>query len=137
MLIVAWSCCDIWLSFVAGIFEGVKLFASVAPPAIEVSGTPTLRGGGGWGYSDEGWYAVAVCICRFADCRYGIDDEKLRMHCGHWRGALDGVANRKKVEEERANAAVERGRAMIVMEYIQESAVVTCSMECVVRMNGE
>ena len=96
----------------------MKLFASVAPPAIDVSGTPTLRGGGGCGYSEAGWYAVAVCICRLADCRYGVDEEKARRHCEHWRGVLEGVASRRSVEEERANVAVVRDKDIFVARKI-------------------
>jgi hypothetical protein len=83
------------------------------PPAIEVSGTPKLRGGDGGGYRDEGWYAVAVCICRFDDWRCGTDMVKLRRHCGHLRGAGGKVADRKNAEVERERAPVERGRDMI------------------------
>jgi hypothetical protein len=90
------------------------LFASAAPPAIDVSGTPAFRGGG-CGYSDDGWYAVAVCIWRLADCRYGIDEANVRAHCGHLRGVKDGAANRRNVELERATAAVVRGSDIIAV----------------------
>jgi hypothetical protein len=93
-------------------------FASAAPPAIEVSGTPAFRGGG-WGYSDEGRYAVAVCICRLADCRDGIDEAKVRAHCGHLRGVPEGAANRRNVELERAKAAVVRGSDMVKGRVLQ------------------
>jgi hypothetical protein len=49
------SCCVGWLRCSGANREGVHDFASVAPPAIEVSGTPALRGGGGGGCSDDGW----------------------------------------------------------------------------------
>jgi hypothetical protein len=50
---------------------GVEVLMSVAPPAIEVSGTPQLRGGGSDGVSVDGWYALAVCRSRLEDCLYG------------------------------------------------------------------
>ena len=91
----------------------VVVIASAAPPAIEVSGTSALRGGGSV-YSDSGRYAVAVCICRFADCRYCIDEANVLEHCGHLRGGSDGEANRRNAELERANAPVVRGSDMAV-----------------------
>jgi hypothetical protein len=53
MLTLGCSDCETALCSCAGGSEDGALFASVAPPAIEVSGTPVLRGGGS-GYSDEG-----------------------------------------------------------------------------------
>jgi hypothetical protein len=38
------------------------------PPAIDVSGMPVFRGGGGTS-NDRGLYAVLVCILRFDDVR--------------------------------------------------------------------
>ena len=40
----------------------------------------------------------------------GLDVEKLRKHCGHWRGEFDEAAKRRNVEDERTNAAEVRGR---------------------------
>ena len=119
MLIFGCSAGDTVMRSCKGAFKGVKCFASVAPPAIEVSGTPALRGGGS-GNSDEGWYAVAVCICRFADCRYGNEEAKVREHCGHLRGANDGAANRGKFDAERASAPVVRGSDIVVGPDIQQ-----------------
>jgi hypothetical protein len=89
------------------------LFASAFPPAIEVSGTPAFRGGGGGGCNEAGWYAVAVCICLLDDWRYDADREKLRRHCGHLRGADDEAANRGNAEHDRANAPVVRDNDMV------------------------
>lgn len=135
MLICAWSCCARLLSVSEVVREGVKLFASVALPAIDESGTPTLRGEGGGGCSVEGWYAVAVCICLFADCLKRIDDEKLRMHCGHWREALEGVANRRKAEDERASAVVVRGSDIFASREV--ASMLQIEKWCVMRVNGE
>jgi len=41
-------------------------------PAIEVSGIPVLRGGGGGDWREYGVYAVLVCIFRFEDDLYGL-----------------------------------------------------------------
>lgn len=113
MLTVVCSAWEAALRSCGGVCGNVVFFASVAPPAIEVSGTPTLRGGGS-GYNDEGWYAVAVCIWRLADWRLGSDEAKDREHCGHLRGANGGAANRRKDVLERTSAPVVRGSDMIV-----------------------
>ena len=47
-------------------------FISGMPPTVEVSGMPKLRGGGGSGLNVDGWYALAVCSCRFDDCRKAL-----------------------------------------------------------------
>lgn len=47
-------------------------FISGMPPTVEVSGTPKLRGGSGSGLNADGWYALAVCSCRFDDCRKAL-----------------------------------------------------------------
>jgi hypothetical protein len=49
---------------------GIDVFASGMPPAMEVSGTPKLRGGRS-AFSVEGWYALEVCSCLLNDWRYG------------------------------------------------------------------
>jgi hypothetical protein len=89
------------------------LFASGFPPAIEVSGTPALRGEGGGGCNEYGWYAVAVCICRLDDWRKNADEEKVRRHCGHLRGVEADAANRWAAEAERMNAPVVRDKDIL------------------------
>lgn len=54
-------------------------------PAIEVSGTPKFRGGGGVGCRLEVWWALAVCSCRLDEAKWGVKLAKVREHCGHWR----------------------------------------------------
>src|SRR6187402_1317439 len=47
--------------------------------AIEVSGMPAFRGGGGgWESREYGWYAVLVCIFRFEDICNDCAEEKVR-----------------------------------------------------------
>jgi hypothetical protein len=58
---------------------GIELLTSGVLPAIEVSGTLKFRGGIS-GFSEDGWYAVAVCNCRVEDLRNGIEEEKVRRH---------------------------------------------------------
>ena len=48
-----------WLDSVRG-NHGDKLFQLEAPPAIDVSGVPVFRGGGGTGSSVVGRYALSV-----------------------------------------------------------------------------
>jgi hypothetical protein len=60
------------------------------PPAMDVSGMPTFRGGGGSEPNEYGWYAVLVCIFRFEDIREVCEEEKDRRTC--WQGRRDGVA---------------------------------------------
>ena len=47
MLTLGRSCCEGWLICSGDNLGGIELFASGFPPAIEVSGTPALRGGTG------------------------------------------------------------------------------------------
>lgn len=56
---------------------GCLSFISGMPP---VSRTLKLRGGGGSGLNVDGWYALAVCSCRFDDCRKALEEEKVRRH---------------------------------------------------------
>lgn len=60
------------------------------PPAIDVSGIPTFRGGGGSEPNEYGWYAVLVCIFRFEDIREVCEEEKERRTC--WQGRREDVA---------------------------------------------
>lgn len=60
------------------------------PPAIDVSGRPTFRGGGGSEPNEYGWYAVLVCIFRFEDIREACEEEKERKTC--WQGRREEVA---------------------------------------------
>lgn len=48
------------------------------PPAMEVSGMPAFRGGGGCVSREYGWYAVLVCIFRFEDICEACRQEKVR-----------------------------------------------------------
>ena len=60
------------------------------PPAIDVSGMPTFRGGGGLVPNEYGWYAVLVCIFLFEDIREFCEEEKVRRTC--WQGRSGDVA---------------------------------------------
>ncbi len=89
-------------------FGGLRLFKCGIPPAIEESGAPAFRGGGGGAESREyGWYAVLVCILRFDDICDDCDDEKLRKTC--WQGRREDVAgdeiSRKMKLDGNANGA--------------------------------
>ena len=65
------------------------------PPAMDVSGMPTFRGGGGSEPREKGWYAVLVCIFRFEDIRGICEDEKDLNTCWHGRREdVVGEANR-------------------------------------------
>ena len=57
---------------------------------MDVSGTPTFRGGGGSEPNEYGWYAVLVCIFRFEDIREVCEEEKYRRTC--WQGRREEVA---------------------------------------------
>lgn len=54
-LVFGRSCCVMVLCCCGASRDGVQDFTSDAPPAIDVSGTPKFRGGGGGGCSVEGW----------------------------------------------------------------------------------
>jgi hypothetical protein len=82
-------------------------------PAIDVSGIPKFRGGIS-GCRLEGWYALAVCNCRFEDCRYGTNEEKFRRHCGHLLKD-EGAANLRTAEVcTGANAGTTREEYMVL-----------------------
>jgi hypothetical protein len=131
------SCGGAWLVCSDANRGGTELLASGLPPAIEVSGTPVLRGGGGGGCSDEGWYAVAVCICRLDDWRKNADEAKVRVHCGHLRGAEAAAANRWVADAERTNAPVVRDRDIIVEETCRSYCDGEWSDMCDMIVNGE
>ena len=59
-------------------------------PAIDVSGMPTFRGGGGSERREYGWYAELVCIFRFEDMREAWEEEKQRRTC--WHGRAEDIA---------------------------------------------
>ena len=78
---------------------GIRLPATAdAPPAMEVSGTPLFRGGGG-NESGRlcGRYADAVCSSLFEDARPCIDAEKVRRHV---RAAGVEAANLEKAQDD-------------------------------------
>jgi hypothetical protein len=76
------SCCPVC-------FGGrVSLTCGIAP-AIDVSGIPVFRGGGGWVSKEYGWYAVLVCIFRFEHIREEFVEEKDRRTC--WQGRREDV----------------------------------------------
>lgn len=60
-------------------------------PAIEVSGTVALRGGGGGGLKLEGLYAELVWILRFEDCWVGGIEENVRTIL--WQGLQNRELN--------------------------------------------
>jgi hypothetical protein len=79
-------------------------------PAIDVSGTPAFRGGGGrFASRDEGWYAVLVCIFRFDDIRAGCAEEKVRRTCWQgWRELAAAEVNLKRIFDDDVNGATSR-----------------------------
>ena len=76
----------------------VSLTWGTASPAIGVSGIPELRGGGGTGSRDRGWYAVAVWSSRLENRRIFIDDVSWWRAFGHiWERLRGGKANLQRV----------------------------------------
>jgi hypothetical protein len=89
---------------------GLVSFTCGIVPAIEVSGTPAFRGGGGrFGSRDEGWYAVLVWIFRFDDMRTGRAEEKVRRTCWQgWRELAAAKVNLKRMVDDDVNGAISR-----------------------------
>lgn len=87
------------------------------PPAMDVSGIPAFRGGGGWVSRGYGWYAVLVCIFRFEDIRDEFLEEKDRRTC--WQGRREEVAgdeaNRKTKLVDDVKGARTRGTDMMAV----------------------
>jgi hypothetical protein len=68
-------------------FGGLVSLTWGMPPAMEVSGMPVFRGGGGWGSKELGWYAVLVCIFRFEDIWEECAEEKVLERW--WQGFIN------------------------------------------------
>ncbi len=85
-------------------------------PAIDESGTPAFRGGGGRFVSrDEGWYAVLVCIFRFDEVYAICAEEKVRRTCWQgWRELAAAVANLKRIFDDDVNGVTSRCADILV-----------------------
>lgn len=70
---------------------GWKICTGLLVPAMDVSGIPVFRGGGGGGSSLYWVYAVLVCIFRFEEDLYELQEENARRRC--WHGRVDEEAN--------------------------------------------
>jgi len=84
------DCCSVDLAGSVPYLGGLVSFTCGTPPAIDVSGMPTFRGGGRGSEPNEyGWYAVLVCILRLEDMRV-CEEENVRRTC--WQGRRGDVA---------------------------------------------